>query len=252
MNIQWNSNDYTDNFNFVYKYGEDVLALIDAPEGSLAVDLGCGNGALAKKLADRGYKVIGIDASDDMLEKAAQTNPDITFIRGDATNFTLDKKADVIFSNAVFHWIDADKQEQLIKNIASNLKQGGQLVFEFGGKGCAEAVHSALEKIFAQKGLEYQRAFYFPTIGEYAPILEKYGFKVEFAVLFDRPTIQQSENGLADWIKMFDKKPFEGLKPDLCDEIISSAENTLKPKLFVDGKWVVDYVRIRMKAKKIF
>lgn len=42
MNIQWDAKGYTDNFSFVHKYGEDVLELIDAKAGSLAVDLGCG------------------------------------------------------------------------------------------------------------------------------------------------------------------------------------------------------------------
>ncbi len=251
MNIKWNSTDYTDNFSFVYKYGEDVLKLIDAPKGSFAVDLGCGNGALTQKLADKGYRVIGIDASEDMLKKAAQSHSDIKFIQGDATAFKLDEKADVIFSNAVFHWIDADKQEQLIKNISSNIKPGGQLVCEFGGNGCAELVHSALEQAFEKRNMKYPRFFFFPTIGEYSPILEKYGLRVKYASLFDRPTVQQTENGLADWIRMFDKKPFENMAASLQDEIIAEAVNQLRNKLFINSKWIVDYVRIRLKAEKI-
>lgn len=39
-------------------------------------------------------------------------HPELDFMAGDATEFTLDEKADVIFSNAVFHWINADKQEK--------------------------------------------------------------------------------------------------------------------------------------------
>ncbi len=77
--------------------------------------------------------------------------------------------------------------------------------------GCTETVHSALEKNFSRRGLAYPRTFYFPTIGEYAPILEEQGFRVEYAVLFDRPTPQKSENGLEDWIRMFVKTPFEGI-----------------------------------------
>ena len=53
MNIIWNAKDYTENFSFVHRYGEDVLSLLDAPEGSLVVDLGCGNGALTGKLREK-------------------------------------------------------------------------------------------------------------------------------------------------------------------------------------------------------
>ena len=72
----------------------------------------------------------------------------------------------------------------------------------------------------------------------------------EYAVLFDRPTEQKTGDGLADWVRMFVKKPFEGLEPALGDEILRAAVEELRPALFRDGKWFVDYVRIRMKARK--
>ena len=169
----------------------------------------------------------------------------------DAMEFQLEEKADVIFSNAVFHWIDANKQEKLNSNISSQLKMGGKLVCEFGGKGCAESVHTTLEKNFAKRGMRYQRTFYFPTIGEYAPMLEKHGLQVEYAALFDRPTEQRTENGLADWINMFVKEPFKNVDEDMKREIIQETVNELRAKLYINGKWFVDYVRIRMKAKKV-
>jgi len=251
MNIEWNSEAYADNFSFVYQYGESVTELIDSEKGSLVADLGCGTGALTKSLKDKGYRVIGIDASEDMLRSAKKLYKDIEFIQADAAEFELKEKPDVIFSNAVFHWIDKTKQEKLISNISKNLKTGGSLVCEFGGKGCAETVHSCLEKNFIKRGLKYPRVFYFPTIGEYAPIVEKYGFKVEYAALFDRPTVQKGQDGCADWIRMFVKTPFENMEEKLKEEIINETSEELKDVLFVNGKWIIDYVRIRIKAKKI-
>jgi len=251
MNIKWDAKGYTDNFAFVHKYGEDVMGLIDAVPGSFVVDLGCGNGALSEKLRERGYQVLGVDASLDMLEAAKKAHPDISFVQGDATEFTLEEKADVIFSNAVFHWIDAGKQEKLIENVAKQLKPGGKLVCEFGGKGCAETVHAALERNFIKRGYPYLRPFYFPTIGEYAPMLEKHGLRVEYAVLFDRPTVQNTDHGLEDWIRMFVKKAFEAVPEDVGDAIIKETVEELRDKLFVDGKWIVDYVRIRFRGVKV-
>lgn len=251
MNIKWNAANYTENFQFVHQYGEDVMGLIDAAPGSLVVDLGCGNGALSEKLKEKGYRVLGVDASPDMMEKARAMHPDIDFMAGDATEFTLGERADVIFSNAVFHWIDGEKQEKLVKNVADQIKPGGELVCEFGGKGCAELVHSTLEKNFTKRGIPYPRTFYFPTIGEYAPILEKYGLRVEYAALFERPTVQHTENGLEDWIRMFVTKPFEAVPADTADEIIHETVEDLRDRLFADGRWIVDYVRIRFRARKI-
>lgn len=251
MNISWNAAGYAKDFGFVPQYGLDVLNLVREGDGGLAVDLGCGSGALTARLAEKGYKVIGIDASAEMLEIARKANPATEFILSSAEEFSLPHKADVIFSNAVFHWIDAERQDLLVSNIAENLKSGGELVAEFGGKGCAEAVHSTLERLFEKHGLKYPRTFYFPTIGEYAPVLERHGFRVEYAVLFDRPTVQKSERGLVDWIRMFNTKPFENMDSALREEIEKEAETELKDRLFIDGKWIIDYVRIRFRAVRL-
>ena len=248
MNITWNAADYEENFSFVHRYGESVLELVDDGDGGLAVDLGCGTGPLTPGLKEKGYRVLGIDESAQMVEAARAANPGLTFVQGDALTFSLEEKADVIFSNAVFHWIDAGSQDVLARNLAARLARGGTLVTEFGGKGCAEAVHSTLEECFAEQGLKYPRVFYFPTVGEYASVLEKAGFKVIYATLFDRPTPQNTSNGLADWIRMFIRKPFEGMEEALKSEILKETEDRLRSRLYVDGRWYIDYVRIRVKA----
>ena len=251
MNIKWNSEEYSTGFDFVHKYGEYVLKLITADKGSLVIDLGCGNGALTQKLCELGYKVVGIDDSEDMLQFAKAAYPHLEFHKGDAVNFSIENKADVIFSNAVIHWIDKERQEQLIQNIADNLKPGGEFVCEFGGKDCAGKVHAALAESFKKRGLNYTIPFYFPSIGEYSPLLEKHGLLVEYAVLFDRPTVQKGEKGMENWIRMFVKKPFNGLDDALSREIIKEAAESLRSSLYINGQWYVDYVRIRFRCRKI-
>ena len=100
MNIDWNVKEYLKDFAFVPKYGEAVLDMIDAAPGTLAVDLGCGNGGLTGKLIERGYRVIGVDASVSMLALARERHPDTTFLQADACTFQLPEQVDVIFSNA--------------------------------------------------------------------------------------------------------------------------------------------------------
>lgn len=256
MNIYWEAKKYAEEFSFVPKYGEDILGLISLPEGlenerkPLAIDLGCGTGALTKKLSDMGFDTLGIDSSKEMLCAARAKYPSLKFAEGDAVDFCLSEKADVIFSNAVFHWIDSSKQGALAKNLFEQLKSGGQLVCEFGGKGCAETVHKTLEEIFKSRGLCYGRTFYFPTVGEYSSVLEQAGFRVEAAFLFDRPTPQKGDDGLKSWIKMFIKSPFDGLVKGEREDILNQAEERLRPLICRDGVWYIDYVRIRVKAIK--
>lgn len=250
MNIQWNAKGYTDQFSFVHQYGGDLLHLLRIEPGMTCLDLGCGNGALTAKLCEAGLAATGLDASPDLLAVAREQYPSIPFAEGDATDFRLDAPVDVVFSNAVFHWIDGEKQAAMLDCVYAALKPGGQFVFEFGGKGNNALIHGALAREFAARDREYVMPFYFPSIGEYAPLLERAGFRVEYANLFDRPTLLKGDDGLADWMRMFVKTPFAGVPAGETDAIIRAAAASLAPLLYRDGNWYADYVRIRFKAVK--
>lgn len=246
---QWDAESYQEHFSFVPRYGQDVLGLLKVMDGMSVLDLGCGNGALTAELAGMGADVTGVDASEEMVRLARKNYPHIRFIRQDAVCLQkLDEKFDAVFSNAVFHWIW--DQEGLLRSVSNVLKAGGQLVCEFGGHGCGAAVHCALQNEFEKRGLTYHMPFYFPTIGEYAPLMEKHGLRVVYATLFDRPTKVEGEHGVSEWIRMFVTQPFEGIPEEVKEEIIMAAEEDLCPKLRKEDGWYIDYVRIRIRAVK--
>lgn len=216
MNIKWDADKYSSDFSFVQQYGNSVLDLIEGSNCGAVLDLGCGNGALLKVMHDKDYNVIGIDASKELLGIAKKSFPDIQFIEADVANFSLREPVDIVFSNAVFHWIDRENQQDMLKCVYEALKENGQFVFKFGG---------------------------------YATLLENAGFRVTYAILFDRPTELKGENGLKDWINMFAKTPFSVIK-DEKRIIIDKTVASLNDILYKDGKWYADYVWIRMKAIK--
>lgn len=251
MNIKWNANKYTEDFSFVHQYGNSVTELIEADINSTVIDLGCGNGALSNVLKEKGFDVIGIDASKELLDIAKKNYPDMTFIEADATEFSLEQKVDIVFSNAVFHWIDRDKQPAMLSCVYQALKTNGQFVFEFGGNGNNNLIHDAVARIFSEYGYDYRMPFYFPTIGEYSALLERAGFKVRYATLFDRLTELKGEDGLKEWINMFLKTPFSVIdNPKEKEVITDKVVSHLQDVLYKDGKWYADHVRIRMKAIK--
>ena len=250
MNIIWNADKYAKDFSFVHQYGNGVLELIDTDNAKTAIDLGCGNGVLSGKLRDMGLDVIGIDSSPEQLAIARRDFPDINFIEADAISFEVNKPVDVIFSNAVFHWIDKDKQSNMLHSIHASLAKGGQLVFEMGGYGNNMLIHRELSKAFNRRGLKYRIPFYFPTIGEYAAMIEKEGMLVTYAILFDRPTALNGDEGMNDWIRMFIRTPFKDVDKETENEIINETAENLRNDLFKNGTWYSDYVRLRMKAIK--
>lgn len=248
-NITWNAKEYGKNFSFVAHYGEALLDLIEGNNLSV-LDLGCGNGTLTEMLAQREYKAVGMDLSDSLLAVARQNHPELEFMKGDATNFTVPEPFDVVFSNAVFHWIDKEKQSAMMGCVCKALKPKGQFIFEMGGYGNNVLIHGVLKKEFEKRGYTYKFPFYFPSIGEYATLLEQAGFLVRSALLFDRFTPLKGDNGLNDWIHMFVNNPFIGMNEKDHEDIITAAVEKLKPDLYVNGNWYSDYVRLRVKAEK--
>lgn len=252
MNIKWDADKYTSDFSFVHQYGNALMELITANGHDTVLDLGCGNGALTQALHEKGYVVKGMDASKELLDIARKNYPALTFFQGDATDFVLPEPVDIVFSNAVFHWIDKERQQDMMKCVHNALKKNGQFIFEFGGYGNNRRIHSALAVVFSEYGYSYHMPFYFPTISEYAALLEQTGFRVTFAVLFDRLTELSGEDGMENWINMFVKTPFSVVQSAREKEVIvSKAAAVLRDKLYIDGKWYADYVRIRMKAIRL-
>lgn len=69
----------------------DIIDNADVKKGNMTLDLGCGTGALTKKIGERGAKVIGLDNSFYMLKKTrlkinSGTN-NIRLLRGDINTF---------------------------------------------------------------------------------------------------------------------------------------------------------------------
>lgn len=249
QNFHWNTALYDSKHSFVTKYGEALLDLLAPKAGERILDVGCGTGHLTKQIADAGATVIGIDNSPDMIAAAQRAYPTLAFIQADATDFHFAEKFDAVFSNATLHWVQPP--ENAAKCMANALKQGGRFVVEFGGKGnidrIREAVHEARREI---AGDDEPDTYYFPSIGEYAPLLEQHGLEVQAAWLFDRPTLLEGEDGMTNWLLMFGAGMLRGLPTDMSKRVTAQAERTLRNTNYQNGKWFADYRRIRIVASK--
>jgi len=252
IQIKWDSSLYDNKHDFVFKYGEDLLNLLQPVEGEHILDLGCGTGYLASLIAESGAIVTGVDSSEEMIKKAKETYPGIDFRIASAAEFISDDSFDAIFSNAVLHWIK--EKEQVIDCMFRNLKNNGRLVLEMGGKQNVAGIIEALRTTLKKHGFNKQAAteqWYFPSLAEYTGLLEKRGFRVTFAAHFNRETeLKNTEQGIKDWIKMFGATYLQNIStPDL-DSILSEVENILRPSHFRNGKWYADYKRLRIVASK--
>jgi len=249
---KWDASLYNDKHSFVFKYGEDLVDLLAPQKGERILDLGCGTGYLTNVIASSGAEVVGIDNSHEMIEKAAKEYPALDFRIMPAEEFHFDESFDAIFSNAVLHWVM--EKEKAIDCMYRNLKRSGRLVLEMGGKGNVEKIINALNEALAKRGFETNTELlinYFPSIGEYTGLLEKRGFKVNYAAHFNRDTeLADKENGIKDWIKMFRSPLLKDIDKDVVNEILEEVQESLRPTLFRNGKWYADYKRLRVVAIK--
>ncbi len=110
----------------------DRLALNDSPPGAAILDLCCGNGHLARQLSERGYKVTGVDGSEQMLNYARQNAPEAAFHCADARDFAFDSQFAIAFStyDSLNHIMTLSDLRAVFKNTQRHLQRGGLFVFD--------------------------------------------------------------------------------------------------------------------------
>jgi tRNA (uracil-5-)-methyltransferase TRM9 len=112
-----------------------VLSMLDGTERIL--DLGCGNGELAREMARTGFRgsYLGVDFSLPLLQDAA-TQPEgfsASFLKADLTgdweSVIPDDVFDLVFCFATLHHIPGDEiRQSILQKIHSLLKQRGKFV----------------------------------------------------------------------------------------------------------------------------
>lgn len=248
----WRPEDYDNQISFVSSYGKGLIELLAPRSGERILDLGCGTGDLASEITDRGAFVVGMDYSQEMISRAKEKYPSLTFITGNGENFNLSAPVDAVFSNAALHWMT--NAEDTLSSVYNALKPGGRFVAEFGGSGNIGTIVKAIEEVLSTHyGIDVKaiNPWYFPSIGEYTPLLEKIGFHVALAHHFDRPTrLHGGKNGIKGWLTHFGDRFFTELKPEEKSEAYEKISQLTETKLWRDEAFYADYKRLRVVAHK--
>lgn len=244
---RWFAERYAANARYVADLAEPLIDLLAPVRGELVLDLGCGDGVLGEKIAARGCRVVGADASLDQARAARAKGISTVVLDGGALAF--DAVFDAVFSNAALHWMK--EPAPVIDGVWRALRPGGRFVAEMGGAGNIATIAEALVDAMEQRGYDGRAVWpwYFPTPEEYRTRLELRGFRVADIELIPRPTILPCD--MSDWLDTFAESFILAVRPDERQDFVAQVREALRPVLqSEDGRWVADYVRLRFVATR--
>ena len=229
---QWNANDYTQNSSAQFEWAGELISKLHLKGNESLLDIGCGDGRVTALLAERlpHGSVLGIDNSSTMIKLAQQNHPpshypNLAFQKLDARDLAFDNQFDVIFSNAVLHWVP--DHFSLLKRIKKALKKPGRILLQMGGKGNADemvsVVHDLIKREKWRSYFPNDLAFpyYFHSDEEYRKWLEDAGFDAVRVELVPKDMQQKGQEGLAGWLRTTWHPYTELVPPNLVEEFIA-------------------------------
>ncbi len=120
---------------------ELILRAANAQPGWSFLDLACGNGRHALALARKGFRVVGVDLSANLLDKAreaaARDKLDVEFVRADMRDLEWRGEFDAVLNlfTSFGYFPSEEEDENILRASYRALKPGGWFVLDFFNAG---------------------------------------------------------------------------------------------------------------------
>jgi trans-aconitate 2-methyltransferase len=267
----WDAETYHKVSDIQESWAIELLEKRKISESEIVMDAGCGTGRVTKIIANkvkRG-KVYAVDLDENMIINAKKNLKDlsnIVFVKSDLSDVKLPEKIDLVFSNAVIHWILDHKK--LFTNFWDVLKPGGKLLIQCGGKGNLDTIPNALEKVrmtqrFDHYFKNWKIPWNFASSADTIKILNEIGFKDIQANLVEKKTKFGNFQEYILFMKTVVMKPYLSYLPTtennnqiknlFIDEFLTELHNKNKNKNTNEKQDLdleLNYVRLNITARK--
>ena len=258
----WDADTYDIVSNAQKEWAKSLIKQRKWSGNEAVLDAGCGSGRITKMLSEliRDGKIYAVDNDSNMIKKATDILGSIANVRITQSDLTdadfgnMQLKFDIIFSNAVLHWIL--DHHKVFKNFYNLLNPKGELLIQCGGFGNLKKTISAFNTVkdssgFKQYFSEWEQSWNFANPIDTKNILENIGFKHVRVYLSNSNVNFDSKSNYLLYIKTVVLGPYlkylpsEQLKNKFVEAIVDFIEKD-HPEL----KWNLDYVRLNILASK--
>ena len=259
---KWDAIDYEQFSQAQQKWARELIGKSDLAGEQSILDLGCGDGKITAEIANivkRG-SIVGVDSSNAMIELAQKRYPNnkypnLSFQVMDAINLLFAEQFDLVFSNAVLHWVKNHKP--IVEGIYRSIKPSGKILLQMGGEGNAEGILSVLDQLqTSTEWKKYFTDFNFPYgflgIEEYERLLDESGFMINRVELIPKDMEHDGVSGLQAWIRSTWLPYLECIPENKRSTFIErvSAEYIKQEAVDSGAKVHVAMVRIEVEAEK--
>ena len=248
--VEWDARSYDELEKPQEAWGRAVLDRLELSGDETVLDAGCGTGAITALILERlpSGRVVGVDASAKMIEKATEavgSDARVELAVADLLGLDLEEEVDVVFSNATFHWIL--NHDVLFERLLAALRFGGQLEAQCGGQGNIAEIQRVLDSLsgderFSSYLRPEQQPWNYASVGDTELRLKRAGFEDVRVWLQNWPvTPRDPRTFLATVILPWH---LERLPEELHEEFLDAILGTVPRPL------EVNYVRLNISARR--
>ena len=266
MKYDWDASTYDRISDAQESWGQEIIEYRKWKGNEVVLDAGCGSGRTTKILSMKvpEGKIIAVDSDLSMIRLAKENLvkfSNIEFIQIDISEIELEEKVDVVFSNAVLHWILNHKK--VFERFWQILNSDGQLLIQCGGYGNLAKTLSIINKVSKSKEFYnyfynnnkgqdiWNQTWYFAKKEDTEKILQEIGFRNIQVFLGNKEPKFLNKEEYFLFIKTIVLIPYlkylpnDMLKDKFAKSVIEEIESNAK-----ELQWKLDFARLNINAIK--
>lgn len=251
MDTEWNADLYLRFERERTQPSIDLINRINIDNPKTIVDIGCGPGNSTAVLRERWQfaEIVGVDHSEQMIQKATENYPEGKWILSDALSFDEEEGFDIVFSNAAIQWIK--NHETLLPHLLSLLKPNGVIAIQVP-QNQESPIHCALMETAAddpfyeftgeaKKALNYRTGLYYYNLLS-GVVNDLYIWETTYYHVLG------SHQDLLSWYKSTGMRPFlkclptDELRRQLLDKVLEKCRESYEQQ--PDGNVLFPFKRL--------